>query len=242
MKLKEIRKNGLLWCLLATFFIGGAILQLKYTKLDIFLFINGNHCTVADFIFSYYTNLGDGAFFALFIVLIFFISRRRAFIGLVSFLLSSLIAQVLKHVFFPNTFRPLFYFWDQFGRESMKRVHTVPGVHVSIINSFPSGHSATAFAIFTLIALYFCTNNKRHWLTVLSFILAVSVGYSRIYLAQHFFLDVYFGAMIGAFSSLLAYYFINVKRYLVVKRFFNKVFLKRIIDKARWYCLYKRVL
>jgi membrane-associated phospholipid phosphatase len=57
--------------------------------------------------------------------------------------------------------------------------------------SFPSGHTATAFATATVIGLL----HPRLRLPV--FALATLVGLSRIYLGVHFFFDVVAGAALG---------------------------------------------
>jgi undecaprenyl-diphosphatase len=58
--------------------------------------------------------------------------------------------------------------------------------------SFPSGHSATAFAAATAVAIL-CPRLRPAALAI-----AVAVGLSRIYLRVHFPLDVLVGALVGA--------------------------------------------
>jgi undecaprenyl-diphosphatase len=57
--------------------------------------------------------------------------------------------------------------------------------------SFPSGHALNAFAIGTVIALAF------PGLALIAFLLAMSVGASRVFLGLHFLTDVLAGAALG---------------------------------------------
>ena len=50
---------------------------------------------------------------------------------------------------------------------------------------------------------------KNRFLSFLFFVMALMVGYSRMYLGQHFFADVYGGAIIGTFLTLIIYYLLN---------------------------------
>lgn len=61
--------------------------------------------------------------------------------------------------------------------------------------SFPSGHSATAFAAATVLTFF---DKKRKWLYYFA---AILIAYSRIYLGCHYFFDVFFGSLIGYFLS-----------------------------------------
>jgi undecaprenyl-diphosphatase len=64
--------------------------------------------------------------------------------------------------------------------------------------SFPSGHSATAFAAATAVAVL-CPR-----LRPLVLALAAAVAVSRVYLRVHFPLDVVAGGLLGAFIGVLA--------------------------------------
>lgn len=66
--------------------------------------------------------------------------------------------------------------------------------------SFPSGHSAAAFSLATVVALQY-----RHsgWVPVVAYTLAGSVGLSRIVLDKHWASDVFVGAAIGHFVGRL---------------------------------------
>jgi undecaprenyl-diphosphatase len=58
-------------------------------------------------------------------------------------------------------------------------------------HSFPSGHAATSFACATVLALAFPR------FAVPLYLLAVAIGFSRIYVGVHYPLDVLGGAVLG---------------------------------------------
>ncbi len=85
-------------------------------------------------------------------------------------------------------------------------IYYVEGIDIHSFHSFPSGHSAQAFAIFLIVTLF---SKNKNW-GVLFFILAFSTTLSRMYLMQHFLLDTYFGALIATIIALATYfYFMN---------------------------------
>jgi undecaprenyl-diphosphatase len=67
------------------------------------------------------------------------------------------------------------------------------------MNSFPSGHTQTAFG--TAVALI-CINRKH---VIYLLLIASLIGLSRIYVGVHFPLDVICGAIVGALSSLFVF-------------------------------------
>jgi undecaprenyl-diphosphatase len=68
-------------------------------------------------------------------------------------------------------------------------------------DSFPSAHTAFAFAIATFVYHYFKPTGK------LLFLVAILIGISRIFVGVHFPLDVFVGACIGALVPLCLIYF-----------------------------------
>lgn len=66
-------------------------------------------------------------------------------------------------------------------------------------HSFPSGHAARAMAIAVIVATF-----AKPWLSILVFLWAFLVGYSRVALALHYLSDVLVGWLIGLLSGLLA--------------------------------------
>ena len=100
--------------------------------------------------------------------------------------------------------------WNYFQRnDTLHDVIWMDGVEIiKGFNSFPSGHTLSAFALFGLLALVYA-NNK--WVVGSCFIIAAGVGISRIYLGQHFLKDILFGAFCGTCISTVIYLWIYQK-------------------------------
>ncbi|WP_111633247.1 phosphatase PAP2 family protein [Pedobacter cryoconitis] len=196
---KALKYCPLFFALLLSILVIGLTSCVLTSKLTSFNFLNFYHCQFLDAFFSYYTFMGNGAMCIFTIVLLFFLKRKKfALALLLAFLSSGIIVQLLKKLI--NEPRPPLYF-EQIG---FKYSYFITGVQQMHSGSFPSGHSASAFAMSIVIALYF--KNKR--VSILCLLLALFAGYSRIYLAHHFLPDVMVGALIGSVSGLLTYYFI----------------------------------
>ena len=88
----------------------------------------------------------------------------------------------------------------------MNTLNLVPGFENYLYNSLPSGHSTSAFTTFLCLALIIENKAMKFGL----FMMALTVGFSRVYLSQHFLNDVYAGSLIGVITSFLIYQFIFI--------------------------------
>ena len=170
--------------------------QLLLSQNALFLEINSWHTTAWDNFFYWLTYLGDGLSFIAIILVLLFFSYSKALNGLVIFLTTSLLAQLLKNLFFNEHFRPFKVLSDD------NVLHIPDGVNPLLNNSFPSGHTITAFSIATFLVLI--SSKRIVWLPLL--IAAWLIGFSRIYLTHHFPADVWAGAVLGTLSTLIVFW------------------------------------
>lgn len=68
--------------------------------------------------------------------------------------------------------------------------------------SFPSGHATAAFVVFS--ALAFSTESKLA--KVIFFIIALNAAFSRMYLSQHWLVDIVTGSLIGITYAIILYF------------------------------------
>jgi len=65
--------------------------------------------------------------------------------------------------------------------------------------SFPSSHSATSFAMFT-VSIFFCPL----WATMVMLVIAVGISFSRFYLQAHYLTDVICGIFLGVLIAVIS--------------------------------------
>lgn len=180
------------------------VVALSYSnKEQVFLLLNNQHSDAGDLVLKYFTYVGDGVFMAALGVIMLLIGKRKLGVLLIlSFLLSGLLAQTIKRI--EQRPRPGLHF-----SKNPEVIHRVEEKLLTGRNSFPSGHTTTAFAMFSLLA--FATRNK--FIQLFFFAVAVIVGYSRIYLGAHFAEDVLAGAAVGFISSYFLCWLLRKKEW-----------------------------
>lgn len=204
IKVDSFKRNSFLWMVITAIVLLIPLFW-QWGRHDLHLTLNQYHTPFADVFFRYFTHVGDGIFAVLVLILFLFLNLRQSIVLLISYVLSSGIAQALKHLVFSDEKRPGFFF------EKLPTFHRVEGVVLHYNNSFPSGHATSAFALFCCLALF--TSNK--WLQLTFFGLASLAAYSRVYISQHFMGDIWTGMIIGTLSAVLSYLF--AMKFITVK-------------------------
>lgn len=190
------KKDFKLFTTLYLVFFGLTLISLLFVeKGNMVIMLNGYHTPFTDSLFKYATFIGDGILFVPLIIGLLFIRYSYALMGAIIAVAHGLLLSFLKKIVFSGSPRPTAFF------EDTSMLHFIEGVKVHTSNSFPSGHTATAFA-FCLFLTFLV--NKKSWGMVL-FVLAFLAGYSRIYLLQHFYLDVVFGGLIGSLVTIIVW-------------------------------------
>lgn len=194
----------------AVLLVGVVALLLSYPKAELHLLLNSFHGELLDVFMRYYSKLAEAPLYILALLAIYFLRWRWVAFYASCELVGALLVQVIKQIF--RQPRPMVFFRDL----PQYDLPLVPGVHLHHGLSFPSGHTSTFFIFFTCCALLASIYYQREvrarqvagasvWplrvggaMLMLSMVfLAALGGYSRIYLSQHFLLDVCVGSMIG---------------------------------------------
>ena len=80
------------------------------------------------------------------------------------------------------------------------------------LTSFPSGHAVTAFSLAAAVSILFPRAG------IAAFIIAISIGMTRIILTSHYLSDVIAGAGIGILSTMLVKYFFDRKKIELIQK------------------------
>jgi membrane-associated phospholipid phosphatase len=189
-----LRNNSIFFISALLSILAGLILLLLLEKGELVLILDGMHSPGLNTFFMVTTLLGEYVGVILVLVLLFFTGKHFIPVYLIALLITFLVSQGLKLFVFEHENRPSYTY---------EQLEKIEGLEHHKHHSFPSGHTSTAFAIFTILAIAY----PKKGVPFLGAIFAVLVGISRIYLGQHYLSDVVTGAIIGLFTSVWVVYF-----------------------------------
>ena len=180
---------------------------LVFPKGELHLMLCQPHTAFLDTWMPRYSNLVDWLPYVSVVILLFYRAGWSVFLA-GNLLLTTAIVQPIKHLF--NSPRPLVWFGENMPDIILPLVE---GVRMNHWLSFPSGHTTTFFVLFFSISVILCAENckGKNILSLLCFLLATFGAYTRIYLSQHFALDVLAGILIASFTTIFLYYFLVLK-------------------------------
>lgn len=191
------------------------VVKLLFTRSEIYFAVNGVYSNWADYGAPFITDIGDGITVIVLSAILALFSYRYAFLMITSYAITSLTAQILKYSF--DMPRPKVYFSNQ-----LDKIHFVKDLYILTVHSFPSGHSVTAFSAGVVVT--YLVKNKMWGILLLG--VAVLVGYSRMYLSQHFFEDVLAGSVIGVMVTILWLSWIDRRKFINSPRWCRGLLIK----------------
>ena len=183
------------------------ITLLVIPKAELHLTLCQPHTVFLDSLVPVFTNLVNWLPYLVVLLLLFYRAGWATYLAS-NLLLSTLIVQPIKHIV--HAPRPLTWFAENMPDVSLPLVE---GVKMNHWLSFPSGHTTTFFVLFFTLSIILCAENikGKNILSLICFLCASFGAYTRIYLSQHFALDIFAGILIAVFSTLSLYFFL-VKR------------------------------
>lgn len=164
-----------------------------------------------DRFFPAVTLLGKAGIFFIVCALIALAFRRSRKMGC-TILAALLLGLLFTNLVLKNTIarpRPyadelsiFFSWWKEIGSGAEREIY-----------SFPSGHATAAFAAAT--AVFWCGNKRYSWT---AYLLAVLVGFSRVYLMVHYASDILGGMLVGFAAGSLAYWIVTAAFRAIARR------------------------
>lgn len=168
---------------------------------DALIIINGYRSEFWDQFFIIGTRFGEPeAYLIVFVVASAFRFRTGLF-AIISGVAAGLSSALLKLIF--GAARPMRWFFDHY--EEVWHSLNLFEEHMRswAYTSFPSGHAASAFALFSFVS--FNVRKGKFIVGLGCFLVAAQVAFSRMYLLYHFLRDVTAGALLGLIIGVLMY-------------------------------------
>ena len=163
---------------------------------NLMLAINGTTSSWADFIMPIITYKYTGI--PIYLTILFFLFYKRktkvAIIMTLAVIATFALCDSLSVSLFKHTVQRLRPCWDPTISEYVRMLEYKGGQY-----GFVSCHAANLFGLATISSLLI----KKRVYTLLIFIWAALVGYSRVYVGKHFPLDVICGALFGMLIGYL---------------------------------------
>lgn len=206
-----VKQNAIFIMLSLTLVVALGLALLYIPKGELHLLLCDRHTPARDILYRYYTHVAEWFPYVVCVSLLLFGRLGDGLFATSAMILSALTTQLFKHIV--NAPRPVNWFA---GCMPDVQLPLVDGVKMNMWFSFPSGHTTSFFAL-AFVACILLDNerspiaNKKLQiaLQILLVFLAALGGYSRIYLSQHFALDVFAGVLVGVLITMLCWTVFN---------------------------------
>ena len=205
--MKELLRKNVVFIALSLILIAVLGLALLYIPKDqLHLLLCDRHTPARDIFYRYYTHVAEWFPYVVCIAVLLFGRIGDGVFASAAMLLSALFTQIVKRIVVAP--RPLTWFGEHFPSIQLP---LVDGVQMNLWYSFPSGHTTSFFALAFVLCILLTRTPKTTRIPrttsilvqLVLVLLAALGGYSRIYLSQHFALDVFAGALVGTLITLV---------------------------------------
>jgi len=169
---------------------------------DELVLVNQLRTPLYDRIFIIGTQLGEPIAYVVVLLFLLTIRVRTAIFSVLTGATVGIVTGLLK-LYFAQA-RPMRYLFDN-SREVWDGLMLFDeSMRNWGYSSFPSGHSAAAFGLYS----YVCFNVRRPkiLISIVCFLLAAQVAFSRMYLLYHFLRDVTAGAFLGLLIAMAMFF------------------------------------
>ena len=199
----EIKNNIVFLSLSLMLIIALGLALFFISKGDLHLLLCNRHTPARDIFYRYYTHVAEWFPYIVCVALLIFGRIGDGVFASAAMLGSALTTQLFKHII--NAPRPVTWFGENLPHIQLP---LVDGVTMNHWFSFPSGHTTSFFSLAFVLAIIATKDMSAQRfnsiaIQVLLFILAALGGYSRIYLSQHFALDVFAGVVVGVGITII---------------------------------------
>jgi membrane-associated phospholipid phosphatase len=204
--MRQLLRNNALFIGLSLLLLAVLGLALLYIpKGDLHLLLCDRHAHARDIFYRYYTHVAEWFPYVVCVGLLLFGRVGNGLLASSCMVFSALTTQLFKHII--NAPRPITWFAANMPDIQLPLVE---GVRMNEWYSFPSGHTTSFFALAFVICILLTrqlglSRIPRIIVQLLLFALAILGGYSRIYLSQHFAMDVFGGVVVGLSISILCF-------------------------------------
>ncbi len=191
----------------------------QINKGDAIIYFNNWRGSYWDGVFKFYSFVGEGLYFGIFLLIIGIYRFKYAVMGVSLYLASGIVSQILKSIF--RIPRPKVFF------EGTVLVTYVKDFEIWASNSFPSGHTTAGFTMFLFVAII----SRNRAISFVCLLMASMIGISRVYLVQHFLIDIYVGSIIGVVVTSFLYIAFQNSTRLKKKNWYNYSLYNKLMKK-----------
>lgn len=208
---EDIKYPMLWWVFLTLWTLGGGLLYFFEEQHGVYQWIQHHLMSIPYQLIIVLTHMGT-IYFVLFLYLLFFAlypqlrNKFYFYFFVISQLVPFALVQLAKQIY--KAPRPAALYE---GMEWFNKIPEIWGHTQHYALSFPSGHTEGIAAVISFIVLSSPVKHKSAW-TVVGALLIAIVAFSRMYLSQHFFLDVWVGGMISIWTMAIVYMFYVLRK------------------------------